>query len=76
MTEEKREILEWLIEDIDFSDKRALFDNEHEKDVTTDQEIFEIFELEKIVYKGRVIIRREGTTIYFYPLAIQKYLNE
>lgn len=76
MTEEKIKILEWLIEDIDFSDKRSLFDNEHEKEVTTDQEIFEIFELEKTDYKGRAIIRREGTTIYFYPLAIQNYLNE
>ena len=76
MSEEERKILEWLIEDIDFSDKRALFDDEHKKELTADQEIFDIFELEEVVYKGRVIIRRKGLTIYFYPLAIQNYLNE
>jgi hypothetical protein len=77
MTKGQKEILEWLIEDIDFSNPKDLFDNEHEKEITTNQNTFDIFELEEVDYIGRKLIRRKNTTtIYFYPLAIKNYLKE
>jgi len=74
--EETRTILEWLIEDIDFSNPKKLFNKKHKKEVTTNQNISKIFELEKVDYRGRAIIQREEFIIYFYPLTIQDYLFE
>lgn len=74
----RRKILEWLIEGIDTSRKRDLFDKEHAKEITLDAGLdpIEIIKMQNTPYKGRMLIRREHlTTIYFYPLAIQEYLD-
>lgn len=75
MKDEYKIILEWLIEDIDFSNKRDLFGNEFEKEITADQEIMDIFEIEKITFRKANLIRRIGTTIYYYPLIVHEYLK-
>lgn len=76
MKKEYEKILEWLIEDINISNPKKLFENEHKKELTTSQEIFDVFEIEKTIYRNRPLIRREGLTVYFFPLTIQDYLKD
>jgi hypothetical protein len=76
MIEDQKDILEWLIEDIDFSNPKALFDNEHSKEFISSLNVTALIKLSTIDYVGRSLLRTEGLTVYFYPLAIENYLKD